>query len=97
MYMALKFKISTALLLVGLAINHHGHAQESPTHNVYAELGGPGLAYSVNYDTRFADAHKSPGLRAGVGLWTVRPEHLHRIVLPAQLNCLAGKQRHPLD
>lgn len=91
--MALQFKLSTALLLVGLAINHHGHAQEYPTHNVYAELGGPGLAYSVNYDTRFADAHKGLGLRAGVGFWTVSPENLHRFVLPVQLNYLAGKQR----
>lgn len=73
------------------------NAQEQRIHNLYGEALGPGIAYSVNYDTRFAPGHADLGFRAGAGYWTYSPERLHRFVLPLQLNYLIGKRRHLME
>ncbi len=72
-------------------------AQEQHLHNFYGEVLGPGIAYSVNYDRRFSPGHAGLGFRVGAGYWTYSPQHLHRFVLPVQLNYLIGKRRHLME
>lgn len=73
------------------------NAQEQRLHNFYGEALGPGMAYSVNYDTRFKPGHAGLGFRVGAGYWTYGPQRFHRFVLPVQLNYLIGKRRHLME
>lgn len=90
-----KANISGILISLGLLASSTVTAQERGAHNVYVEAGGAGIAYSVNYDTRFKESHNGLGFRGGLGFWT--SSKLHRFVLPAQLNYLIGKRRHLLE
>jgi len=58
--------------------------------NVYVELGGPGLLFSANYDTRFSNRRDGMGGRIGAGYISVDGNSL--FTLPIQANYLLGKQ-----
>ena len=58
-------------------------------HSFYAEAGGPGLYYSLNYDTRFKQTRNGWGIRAGVGYTAVDDHRL--FALPVQLSYFLGK------
>ena len=72
-----------------------------------AELGGPGIVFSANYDTRFKQSRLGIGGRIGVGFasgWeqTYDPvtgypngEDVTAITFPAQLNYIFGKEGSP--
>ncbi|MVN89831.1 hypothetical protein GO816_01700 [Mucilaginibacter sp. HME9299] len=80
------------LLLCGL-INNPIQAQieEGPrAQSVYAELAGPGLLFSANYDTRFSKARNGWGARAGAGYLSADNNSI--LTLPVQINYLLGKQ-----
>ncbi|MXV15846.1 hypothetical protein [Hufsiella ginkgonis] len=59
--------------------------------NVFVELGGQGLLFTVNYDTRFGNRRDGLGGRAGIGYLAVDGEHVTTI--PLSLNYLLGKGR----
>ncbi|MBC7934095.1 MAG: hypothetical protein H7Y86_01870 [Rhizobacter sp.] len=92
-------------LLFGISIN--AAAQESaaktiPNKSFYAELGGPGVLFSANFDTRFKKSLLGLGGRIGLGFVTADEvdydpvsgyDYRRRsvITVPVQLNYLFGK------
>lgn len=58
--------------------------------NVFVELGGPGLLFSANYDTRFANKRDGIGGRVGAGYIAVDGSSI--FTLPVQANYLLGKE-----
>ncbi|WP_339865575.1 hypothetical protein [uncultured Algoriphagus sp.] len=73
------------------------HAQESDTklatRSIYAELGGPGLPYSFNYDFRFnKERMDSWGMRVGFGGYALEGDSFFS--LPVMVNKLYGKGNH---
>ena len=58
--------------------------------NVYIELGGPGLLFSANYDTRFSQRRDGIGGRIGLGFIDAGGASV--VTLPVQLNYLLGKK-----
>ena len=57
--------------------------------NVYIELGGPGLLFSANYDTRFSQ--RRDGLGGRIGLGFIASGGVSVVTVPVQLNYLLGK------
>lgn len=57
--------------------------------NAYVELGGPGLLFSANYDTRFSQRRDGFGGRLGVGF--VETSGVSLVTVPFQFNYLLGK------
>ncbi len=63
--------------------------------NVFFELGGQGLQYSANYDTRFSDRRNGFGGRLGLGYISLKGREATTI--PISLNYLLGNGRHFAD
>ena len=63
--------------------------------NVFFELGGQGLQYSVNYDTRFSDRRNGFGGRLGLGYFSLKGREATTI--PISLNYLLGNGQHFAD
>ena len=73
----------------------------------YAELGGPGILFSANIDTRFKPSHLGLGGRAGIGFVTASEEKYNPetgyneyedvsvLTVPVQLNYIFGKGNSP--
>ena len=73
----------------------------------YAELGGPGILFSANIDSRFKPSHLGLGGRVGIGFVTADetvynpgndyPTYESRsvITVPVQLNYIFGKGNSP--
>lgn len=73
----------------------------------YAELGGPGILFSANIDTRFAKSHLGWGMRAGLGFVTASDaeydpvlgysvwETYSVVTVPVQVNYVFGKGNSP--
>lgn len=57
--------------------------------NVFIELGGQGLTFTANYDTRFSNRRDGLGGRAGIGYFAVDGDKVTTI--PISLNYLLGK------
>jgi hypothetical protein len=57
--------------------------------NVFVELGGPGLLFSANYDTRFENKRDGIGGRIGAGYLAADGTSI--FTLPVQANYLLGK------
>ena len=55
-------------------------------HTVYIEVGGPGLALTANYDTRFGNGRDKWGYRAGAGYYNTGSNWVFSI--PLQINYL---------
>jgi len=55
---------------------------------IYVELGGPGVIYSINYDGRLSKKDKGIGVRIGFG--AASAEGSSYFALPVGLNYLAG-------
>lgn len=84
--------IMTVLLLSILSVSHT-KAQtdvDSRAQNVYVELGGPGLLFSANYDTRFGNRRDGFGGRVGAGYVSASSNSFFS--LPVQANYLLGKR-----
>ena len=73
-----------------------------------AELGGPGIVFSANYDTRFKQSRLGLGGRIGIGFVTAYDDYYDpttgmyyggdqqsAITLPVQLNYVFGKNNSP--
>lgn len=70
----------------------------------YAELGGPGILFSANYDQRFKPTHLGLGGRIGLGFVTADEEIDYEagyyesrsvVTVPVQLNYIFGKASSP--
>ena len=74
----------------------------------FAELGGPGILFSANYDTRFKQSRLGFGGRVGIGFVSAYDEYYDpntgmyyggdeetAITFPVQLNYIFGKQNSP--
>lgn len=100
----------TLLLLVSVFVIYSLHAQSgngtkavSGRTSFYAELGGPGVLFSANIDSRFKLTHLGLGGRAGIGFVTANDDdydpatgnynYRNRsvITVPVQLNYIFGK------
>jgi hypothetical protein len=57
--------------------------------NVFIELGGQGLTFTANYDSRFGNRRDGLGGRAGIGYFAVDGDKVTTI--PLSLNYLLGK------
>jgi len=94
------------ILIVCVITGFAGFAQgdESPTvtnKSFYAELGGPGILFSANYDSRFNKTPFGFGGRAGLGFVSadesdyINGNYTYKrstaLTLPVQLNYIFGK------
>jgi hypothetical protein len=70
----------------------------------YAELGGPGILFSANYDRRFTSSHLGFGGRVGLGFVSgyivpgnngTYDEPASVVTVPVQLNYIFGKRNSP--
>jgi hypothetical protein len=60
--------------------------------NVFVEIGGQGLLFTANYDTRFSNKRNGLGGRAGIGY--IAADGDHATTIPISLNYLLGKDKH---
>lgn len=60
--------------------------------NVFVEIGGQGLLFTANYDSRFSKRRDGLGGRAGIGY--IANEGDNATTIPLSLNYLLGKGRH---
>jgi hypothetical protein len=95
--------MKSRFVIISLLINSILFAQESKTAKVpgqfsfYAELGGPGILFSANFDSRFSTSNLGVGGRIGLGFVTddfgdnnsYQPKSI--FTLPFQLNYIFGK------
>lgn len=59
--------------------------------SVFVEVGGNGVGFSANYDSRFNKSEKGLGFRVGIGIYPTIPSIL---TIPVGINHLAGKAPH---
>ena len=90
---------SITLALAALCLSSMAFAQNPNTHEegpraqtIYFEVLGPGITYSVNYDTRFQNTRNGFGGRIGVSYLNIDDEGVFS--LPVGLNYLLGKNKH---
>ncbi|WP_316822852.1 hypothetical protein [Pedobacter gandavensis] len=69
--------------------NNTTAADTSRAQNVFIELGGQGLTFTANYDSRFSKKRDGLGGRAGIGYLSINDERVTSI--PFSLNYLLGK------
>jgi hypothetical protein len=94
-------KSFNAFLFISLfsifSINAHGQTasvsktdsvQVHRAQNIFIEIGGAGLFFSANYDTRFSQQRDGFGGRLGLGWW--HSANTTFITVPFQLNYLVG-------
>jgi hypothetical protein len=97
------FLCTVALLTVLSAAAQPGNIGKIPGRTqFYAELGGPGILFSANIDTRFAKSTLGWGARFGVGFVTADElldnynyELRSVVTVPAQINYIFGKGDSP--
>jgi hypothetical protein len=83
-------KILLAICLLSTLTCFKSISQElKRAQNVFIELGGQGLTFTANYDTRFGKRRDGLGGRAGIGYFAVDGDKLTTI--PVSLNYLLGK------
>lgn len=74
------------LLTTGL--NAQNSSQSVGQNALYAELFGPGMSLSFNYDFRFQKANSGLGMRFGIGGMKIRDVDI--LAIPVGLNYLLG-------
>ena len=97
----------SAAFLVGIAQSETASKSVPGRTAFYAELGGPGILFSANIDTRFKPSHLGLGGRAGIGFVTGTEDKydpqtgyytyndVSVITVPVQLNYIFGKATSP--
>lgn len=60
--------------------------------NVFVEIGGQGLLFTANYDTRFSNKRNGLGGRAGIGYIAIDGDHVTTV--PLGFNYLLGTGKH---
>ncbi|MES2830136.1 MAG: hypothetical protein V4687_18400 [Bacteroidota bacterium] len=84
-------KLGIIAVLALLAISYKAEAQDTTrrAQNIFIELGGQGLTFTANYDTRFKNTRTGIGGRAGIGYISDSGDRITTI--PISLNYLMGK------
>ena len=112
MLKAICFILLIPISLVSVAQKDNQEDKTPGRSSFIAEGGGPGIAFSANYDTRFKAGRLGWGGRIGVGFVSAYDEHYDPITMiwyggdqksaitfPAQVNYIFGKQNsaHALE
>lgn len=66
--------------------------EDKRAQNIFVELGGQGLLFTVNYDSRFSNRRDGLGGRAGIGYIAEGGDYATTV--PLSLNYLLGKGKH---
>ncbi len=90
-------KLLLLLILAGVTVAGTSSAQDAPiaekrAQNVFVEIGGQGLLFTANYDTRFSNKRNGLGGRAGIGYMSIDGENVTTV--PFSLNYLLGTGKH---
>jgi len=87
------------LFLLFISINAIAQVSETTSsgedkraQNIFVELGGQGLLFTVNYDSRFSKKRDGIGGRAGIGYIAEGGDYATTV--PLSLNYLLGKGKH---
>ncbi|MFA6946694.1 MAG: hypothetical protein WC220_12420 [Pedobacter sp.] len=97
----MKTRSTSLLILCFLLINGFAKGQkarpassgvEKPAQNIFVELGGQGLLFTANYDTRFSNRRDGLGGRVGIGYVAINGDNATTV--PLSLNYLLGKGKH---
>ncbi len=64
---------------------------DRPPQTLFVDLGGPGIAYSANYDTRFYN--QTDGLGGRIGIGYNFGGNVHTTTIPIGINYLAGNYK----
>jgi hypothetical protein len=97
----MKTKYTSSLILGLLFLSCLANAQVAPsgsvegmkrTQNIFVELGGQGLLFTVNYDSRFSKKRDGIGGRVGIGYIAEGGDYATTV--PLSLNYLLGKGKH---
>lgn len=103
----MKYYFFFALIMVmGISAKAQTEAQKTAGRtSFYAELGGPGILFSANIDTRFKPSHLGWGGRIGLGFVTADEvedrngnftyESASVVTIPVQVNYIFGKDNSP--
>ncbi len=67
-------------------------AIEKRAQNVFVEIGGQGILFTANYDTRFSKKRNGLGGRAGIGYIAIDGDNITTV--PIGLNYLLGTGKH---
>jgi hypothetical protein len=79
-------------VLLSTLVNAQQDIKTTTNKTVYGEIGGPGILFSANFDTRFTRKPTGLGLRIGLGYapaWSSSA-----VTVPMGINFLAGKNKH---
>lgn len=68
---------------------------QRPPQAIYFGLGGSGLLFSFNYDTRFKKTVNGFGTTVGIGFWST--SNLNVLTVPVSINYLAGSKDNFLE
>uniref|UniRef100_UPI00404B7018 hypothetical protein n=1 Tax=Daejeonella sp. TaxID=2805397 RepID=UPI00404B7018 len=97
----MKIKYTALLILVLVFSSVRVKGQESGStsaqnekraQNVFVELGGQGLLFTANYDSRFSKRMDGLGGRVGIGYISIGGDNATTV--PLSLNYLLGTGRH---
>lgn len=72
----------------GIAETSLPQVEEKRAQNIFIELGGQGLVFTANYDTRFRNKRNGIGGRIGIG--AIGADGSSILTIPASLNYLLG-------
>lgn len=91
-----KFSITIVVCLITI-ISYSQKTEEvsSPAQTVFIEIGGNGLLFSANYDTRFSRKQSGIGGRVGLGFFGGSGGGI--LTVPIGINYLAGKAPNFLE
>ncbi|MBL0271378.1 MAG: hypothetical protein IPP99_22515 [Chitinophagaceae bacterium] len=93
-FMMILLSLSLASATIAQGVEKEGRTTANAS-QVYLEVGGPGIIYSVNYDGRFGKYENGFGFRAGIGGASVSGDGYFAI--PVQVNYLAGAKGQYLE
>ncbi|MHA4896546.1 hypothetical protein ACXZ1K_17470 [Pedobacter sp. PWIIR3] len=84
-------KLRSILVAAMLLASAYANAQDvtKRAQNIFIELGGQGLTFTANYDSRFTDSRDGLGGRIGIGYISDSGDKITTI--PLSLNYLLGK------
>lgn len=80
------------VVIIGRSSAQDTPAAEKRAQNVFVEIGGQGVLFTANYDTRFSNTRDGLGGRAGIGYLSIEGENVTTV--PVSLNYLLGKGKH---
>lgn len=83
------FLVALIIFTLGKLSAQDAPITEKRAQNVFVEIGGQGLLFTANYDTRFSNKRNGLGGRAGIGYMSLDGERITTV--PIALNYLLGK------